>query len=99
MVCSSLMATSWTRWVGLGIAAVAVVTAAWLGGFVSRTASPPSGSAVTAGSLDDLLMDLQLVPLDGQRPKPFALPSLDGRRVALADLAGKPALLYFWATW
>jgi len=54
---------------------------------------------VTAGSLDDLLMDLQLVPLDGQRPKPFALPSLDGRRVALADLAGKPALLYFWATW
>ena len=93
------MATSRTRWVGFGIGAVAVVMAAWVAGFVPRTASSPSGRAVTAGSLDDLLMDLQLVPLDGQRPKPFALPSLDGRRVALADLAGKPALLYFWATW
>jgi cytochrome oxidase Cu insertion factor (SCO1/SenC/PrrC family) len=66
-----------------------------------RESSPPAngGAQVVAGSLDDLLMDLQLVPLDGQAPKPFALESLDGRRVALADLAGRPALLYFWATW
>ena len=93
------MATSRTRWVGLGIGAVAVVVAAWLAGLAPRTASSPSGSVVVAGSLDDLLMDLQLVPLDGHAPKPFALQSLDGRRVALADLAGRPALLYFWATW
>ena len=93
------MATSRTRWVGLGIGAVAVVVAAWLGGLAPRMASSPSGSVVVAGSLDDFLMDLQLVPLDGQQQKPFALPSLDGRRVALADLAGRPALLYFWATW
>ena len=91
--------TSRTRWIGLGIGAVAVVAAAWLSGLAPRTAPSPSGSVVAAGSLDDLLMDLQLVPLDGQRPKPFALPSLDGRRVALADLAGRPVLLYFWATW
>ena len=56
-------------------------------------------AVVVAGSLDDLLMDLQLVPLDGRAPKPFALQSLDGRQVALADLVGRPALLYFWATW
>jgi hypothetical protein len=93
------MATSRTRWVGLGIGAVAVVAAAWLAGLAPWAAPSPSGGVVTAGSLDDLLMDLQLVPLDGQRPKPFALPSLDGRRVALADLAGRPVLLYFWATW
>ena len=100
MIWSSLMATSRTRWVGLGIVAVAiVVVAGWLGGLAPWTASSPSGGEATAGSLDDLLMDVQLIPLDGQRPKPFALDSLDGRRVALADLAGRPALLYFWATW
>ena len=94
------MATSRARWVGLGIGAVAVVAVAgWLGGVAPRTASSPRGGEVTAGSLDDLVMDLQLIPLDGQPPRPFALTSLDGRRVALADLAGKPALLYFWATW
>ena len=99
MIWSSLMATSRTRWVGLGIGAAAVVVAAWLAGLAQRTASSPSGSVVVAGSLDDLLMDLQLVPLDGQAPKPFALRSLDGPRVTLADFAGRPALLYFWATW
>ena len=95
------MATVTRRSIGLGIGAVAVVAGAWLaGGLPTRKAPGPSGSAqVVAGSLDDLLMDLQLLPLDGQAPKPFALESLDGRRVALADLAGRPALLYFWATW
>ena len=89
------------RWIGLGIGAVAIVTGAWIAGIrPMRPALLTGGSTqVAAGSLDDLLMELQLVPLDGQRPKPFALPSLDGRQVALADLAGRPALLYFWATW
>ena len=86
--------------VGIGVVVVALAVV-W---FTTRSAvtSPPpprGGAQVVAGSLDDLLMDLQLVPLDGQAPKPFALESLDGRRVALADLVGKPALLYFWATW
>ena len=99
MLWSSLMATWRTRWIGLVIGAVAVVGAAWLAGLAPRTALSPGGNVVAAGSLDDLLMELQLVPLDGQRPKPFALASLDGRQVSLADLAGRPALLYFWATW
>jgi len=95
------MARGVSRWIGLGIGAVAVVVGVWLAGSLSmRNAPGTSGSTqVIAGSLDDLLMDLQLLPLDGQTPKAFGLESLDGRRVALADLAGRPALLYFWATW
>lgn len=89
------------RSVGVTIGAVAVVAAAWL--MAGSPTRVPPGTAVStqvaAGSLDDLLMDLQLLPLDGRKPKPFALESLDGKRVALADLAGRPALLYFWATW
>ena len=85
----------------VGISVVAVLAVAW---FTTRPAVkrglPATGSAqAVGGSLDDLLMDLQLVPLDGQAPKPFALESLDGRRMTLADFAGTPALLYFWATW
>jgi cytochrome oxidase Cu insertion factor (SCO1/SenC/PrrC family) len=80
-----------------------VLVGGWVATSLSGKQAPvgsTSGSAlVVAGSLDDLLMELQLVPLDGQTPKPFALESLDGRRVALGDLAGRPALLYFWATW
>jgi hypothetical protein len=50
--------------------------------------------------LDDLLFDLQLVPLEGQTPPPFELERLgDGRKVTLAEHRGRPVLLYFWATW
>ncbi|HMH52687.1 MAG TPA: hypothetical protein VK548_20795 [Candidatus Acidoferrum sp.] len=89
------------RWIGLGIGAVAIVTGAWMAGIRPMRPVPLTGGStqVVAGSLDDLLVELQLVPLDGQAPKAFALDSLDGKRVTLADLAGRPALLYFWATW
>jgi cytochrome oxidase Cu insertion factor (SCO1/SenC/PrrC family) len=91
-----------------GVAAVVVVSAGgWLAsGVLTRDARSPSprpspsrGVQVAAGSLADLMMDLELIPIDGQTPKPFTLENLDGKRVALADLAGRPALLYFWATW
>lgn len=88
-----------SRWVPA--VAVALVVAVWLAGSLPMRKAPgtSAGGQVVAGSLDDLLLDLQVVPLDAQTPKPFALEGLDGRRVALADLAGRPALLYFWATW
>ena len=56
-------------------------------------------AAVSAEKVDDLLFDLQLVPLDGKAPAPFTLPSLDGKRVSLSDFKGQVVLLYFWATW
>lgn len=55
--------------------------------------------ATAADALDDLLADLQLVPLGGRTPPPLALEALDGGTVALAGLKGRPVLLYFWATW
>jgi hypothetical protein len=50
--------------------------------------------------LDDILFDLQLVPLEGQMPPPFELERLsDGKKITLAEHRGRPVLLYFWATW
>ena len=49
--------------------------------------------------LGPLLAGLQIKSLRGQTPSAFALDGLDGTRVSLADLTGRPALLYFWASW
>ncbi len=53
-----------------------------------------------AASMEDLLFDLELVPLDGRTPAAFSLERLaDGKTVSLADFKGRALLLYFWATW
>jgi cytochrome oxidase Cu insertion factor (SCO1/SenC/PrrC family) len=92
-----------TRSTGVILGAIAVALAGvWLALGPSMKAlptTPRSSTHVVGGSLEDLLMDADLIPIDGEAPKAFALESLDGRRVTLADLAGRPALLYFWATW
>jgi len=65
----------------------------------SLDAAPPAAAAGATGPLQDMMFDLQIIPLDGPAAKPFALQNLDGRRVSLADQKGKVTLLYFWATW
>ena len=50
--------------------------------------------------LEDLLFDLQLVPMTGQMPPPFELERMGtGRTVTLAEHRGQAVLLYFWASW
>ena len=61
-----------------------------------------SGAPATPADkvLDDLLFDLQLVPLEGKTPPPFELERLgDGQKVSLASHRGQAMFLYFWATW
>ena len=58
------------------------------------------GPAWAAGAdLEDLLFDLQLIPLEGEAAPAFALASLDGKKVSLGDFRGRAVLLYFFATW
>lgn len=57
-------------------------------------------AAAASKALDDLLFELQLVPLAGQAPPAFELERLsDGKKVTLAEHRGQPVMLYFWATW
>ena len=58
-----------------------------------------SAPGAAADSLEDLALDLQMIPLDGQPSPAFTLPTLDGRRVSLSDFRGQVVLLYFWASW
>ena len=47
-----------------------------------------------------LLDALQLAKPTSRLEAPaFDLPTLGGQSVRLADLRGRPVLLYFWATW
>ena len=56
-------------------------------------------ASAPAAGLDDLLFDLQFVPLDGRPAPAFTLSTLDGKDVSLADLKGSVVLLYFWTSW
>lgn len=62
-------------------------------------AAPRPAPAPPIEALDPLLGELQLVALAGQPAPAFRLETLDGAPLALADLAGRAALLYFWASW
>jgi cytochrome oxidase Cu insertion factor (SCO1/SenC/PrrC family) len=83
-----------------------------LAGMLSPDAADPAPTP-TSWSLTDLLDRVDVLlgePGEADRrpetavrvgaPAPaFTLPTLDGRRVSLADQLGRPVLLNFWATW
>lgn len=37
--------------------------------------------------------------LDKKKALPFSLKAVDGNQISLSDLQGKPAMLFFWASW
>jgi len=51
-----------------------------------------------AAEVEDLLWDLQIVPLEGREAPQFALESLAGQKISLAGLRGRVVFLYFWVT-
>jgi cytochrome oxidase Cu insertion factor (SCO1/SenC/PrrC family) len=60
----------------------------------------PAPTPAADKALEDLMFDLQLVPMQGQVPPPLELErSSDGTKVSLAEHRGRPVMLYFWATW
>jgi len=58
------------------------------------------GAFGSAGASGDLFKTLQMERFTPpRRAKPFALPTLEGKTVRLADFRGKVVFLNFWATW
>jgi hypothetical protein len=82
-----------TRRLVLGLALVALAAVTW------QTVPPPA-TVAQAAQLDELMMDLNIAPLD-----PIPAPALTvttvegGGRVRLADMKDRAVLIYFWATW
>ena len=58
--------------------------------------TPPAPSTAAGPDLEDLLWDLQIVPLGPQAAPGLALDDLTGTRVTLEGLRGRAVLLYFW---
>jgi hypothetical protein len=90
------MAAPMKRAALLAVAVVLIAAALWQ---VTLRGRGDGGRVAAGDTLDDLMMDLDIVPLDPRPAQAFALASLDGARVALGDVAGRAALLYFWASW
>ncbi len=55
-----------------------------------------TGAQAGTDQLQGLIRNFRLVPLGGRPAPPFTLAALDGATVSLAELLGRPVLLYFW---
>ena len=69
---------------------------AWVAAVAFMAAWSAAVPAPAAEDLEDLLWDLQIVPLDDATPPAFTLDALDGGTRSLADCIGRPVMLYFW---
>jgi hypothetical protein len=56
-------------------------------------------AASSTQKIEELLWDLQIVPLEGAAPPSFTLRGLDPPPRSLEDARGRVVLLYFWAVW
>ncbi len=72
------------RWVVLLVGGAALLLASVLAVAVSRDVGAPELGVTEAGF---------------ESATAFELPTLDGDAFALADYAGRPVFLYFWASW
>jgi cytochrome oxidase Cu insertion factor (SCO1/SenC/PrrC family) len=57
------------------------------------------GSAAQGGAESGAEGDGLAPVMRGKQAPAFALTSLDGKKVSLADYKGRPVLVNFWATW
>jgi cytochrome oxidase Cu insertion factor (SCO1/SenC/PrrC family) len=57
------------------------------------------GPRAQGKSLEDLMMDLNIAPLEPQAAPTLSVTTIDGGRQTLADLKGQAVLVYFMATW
>jgi cytochrome oxidase Cu insertion factor (SCO1/SenC/PrrC family) len=72
------------------------LTRVFVAGLVLLFAAAPSASATR---LDDVMIDMNITPVEPQAPPPLNVEMLGGGRVTLADVKGHVVLVYFWATW
>lgn len=68
-------------------------------GLALSALAPGSAPQAQGRSLDDLMMDLNIAPLEPHAPPAFTVTTLEGGRVTLGDVKGHAVLVYFWATW
>jgi thiol-disulfide isomerase/thioredoxin len=85
-----------------GVAVVAVVAAAAVVALVALAGAGGKGLAPDAGTGDvpTVAAGVAILPEAQRRPLPaFSGATLDGTRIDLASLRGRPLVLNFWASW
>ncbi|MBM4438862.1 MAG: hypothetical protein FJ027_00460 [Candidatus Rokubacteria bacterium] len=64
-------------------------------------AAPAVSRVATAQpkALDELMMDLNIAPLEPMPAPPLNVTTVEGVRISLGEIRDQAVLVYFWATW